>query len=512
MAICRAFSYKVKTHTTDADFNKIPYAFPTEPPLPKIDALKSHVAFLAGIKPEIYHCCPNSCCCYVGPHANLQKCPYCEEPRFRANGRARKCFTYIPLIPRLQAFAANKSMAEQMQYRSHGHTHVMGTMSDVFDGSHYRTLCRQQVTLGHEKYQHNYFADKRDIALGLSTDGFAPFKQRKHTAWPLIVFNYNLPPETRFHLSNILTLGVIPGPKNPVDSDSFIWPFVQEMFRLAKGVPAFDIMSSRLFSLHAWLILVFGDIPAISIIMQMKGHNGLSPCRMCEILGLRIPGARATTHYVPLDRTRHPHICANASAIQTYDAACLPLRDHHMFMVQGREVQSADSTSSADKLAKKYGIKGVPLLSHLPSLSFPTSFPYDFMHLIWENLIKNLVLLWTGEFKGLDDGRESYEVSKAIWEAIGESTAASGSTIPSTYGSRVPNISTSSSQCSAEMWSFWTLYLGPVLLRRRFENKYYQHFIRLVRLLTICLQFEITDTEIEKIRTGFIHWVQEYEK
>jgi hypothetical protein len=51
------------------------------------------------------------------------------------------------------------------------------------------------------------------------------------------------------------------------------------------------------------------------------------------------------------------------------------------------------------------------------------------------------------------------------------------------------------------------------VLRRRFQRpKYYAHFVRLVRLLIICLQFEITDAEIEALRVGFIHWVQEYEQ
>ena len=116
LAICRAFAYKVKTHTTDEDFTKVPYAFPTNPPLPKIDSIRSHVAFLAGIKPEMYECCANSCCCFVGPHKDLSVCPYCNEAQFRANGKPHKRFTYIPLIPRLVAFAGNQSMATKMQH------------------------------------------------------------------------------------------------------------------------------------------------------------------------------------------------------------------------------------------------------------------------------------------------------------------------------------------------------------------------------------------------------------
>jgi hypothetical protein len=55
------------------------------------------------------------------------------------------------------------------------------------------------------------------------------------------------------------------------------------------------------FLLHAYLIVVFGDIPAISMIMCMKGHNGISPCCMCNIQGIRIPSSQITIHYVPRD-------------------------------------------------------------------------------------------------------------------------------------------------------------------------------------------------------------------
>ncbi|KAJ7745839.1 hypothetical protein DFH07DRAFT_869646 [Mycena maculata] len=135
------------------------------------------------------------------------------------------------------------------------------------------------------------------------------------------------------------------------------------------------------------------------------------------------------------------------------------------------------------------------------------------MHLIWENLIKNLILLWTGDFKGLDEGTGEYELGKAIWEAIASRTSSASDTIPSAYGSRVPNIAKDRPNVSAEMWSFWTLYLGPVLLRRRFRSsKYYVHFIQLVCLLNICLQFEISDAEIEEVRVGFIAWVERYEE
>ena len=416
------------------------------------------------------------------------------------------------MIPRLQAAFRNPERATAMLYRSQ-HVHNADKTTDVFDGSLYRQLCTEKVDIDGRKLKYNHFSDHRDIALGLSTDGFAPFRNRKSTAWPLILFNYNLPPETRFHVEEILALGVIPGPKKPLDVDSFLWPAILEFIRLAQGLTTFDILKAELFVLHAYLILVFGDIPAISLLMHMKGHNGFSPCRMCKILGVRIPASQSTTHYVPHDRSRHPDVRKDSEAVRVYDMARLPLRTHTELISQANEVQAAPTNAEADRLSRRYGIKSIPVLSYLSSLKFPTAFPYDFMHLIWENLIKNLVLHWTGDFKGLGEGAESYILPRHVWEAVGIATAASGSTIPSAYGSRVPNIAVDASTCSAEMWSFWTLYLGPILLRRRFRQiKYFKHFVELVRLLNLCLQFEISMEEISQIRAGFIHWVGDYER
>jgi hypothetical protein len=403
-------------------------------------------------------------------------------------------------------------MAEQMTYRAKIHKHTPGKISDVFDGSHYRSLRGQHVQLNGRQFSHKYFEDDRDIALGLSADGFSPFKKRKKTAWAFILFNYNLPPDIRFHIENILALGVV-GPRKPVDPDSFLWPAIQELLRLLIGVRAFDALTSTIFALRAFLILVFGDMPAIAMIMRMKNHNAILPCRVCRISGLRVPGSRATTHYVPLDRSRHPDVRASPTAIKVFDAHHLPIRGHDEIRTCAEEVQSALSTTAAEDLAKAYGINGLSILFYVPSITFPVSFPYDFMHLIWENLMPNLVMLWTGSFKGLDEGSHCYGLPKTIWDAIGEATADSGRHIPSAYGTRPLNLAKDRSYFSAEMWSFWTTYLGPILLQRRFQRaKYYNHFIHLVRLLNLCLQFEITEDDLDDVREGFIRWVQEYEE
>ncbi len=109
-------------------------------------------------------------------------------------------FSYMPLIPRLCVLMSNHTYATHLQYCANEHAKNCrpGTITDIFDGRHYRSLLGEPVVVGDQMYPHNYFSDHRDIALGFATNSFAPFKKWKHTAWILLIFNYNLPPEEHF--------------------------------------------------------------------------------------------------------------------------------------------------------------------------------------------------------------------------------------------------------------------------------------------------------------------------
>ncbi|KAH9930110.1 uncharacterized protein B0H18DRAFT_873619, partial [Fomitopsis serialis] len=179
-ATLRTFALKTDEHLTRRTLEKLPFAFPGAH-VPSANHLRTRVAFLSGIKPVLYDCCPNSCCCYTGPHAALDNCPYCKAPRRDSRGKARSQFSYIPLIPRLQAFQANTEMATAMKHRAHGHTHKADTISDVYDSTAYRSKLRQRVRVHDKELRHCHFSDPRDVALGLATDGFGPFRRRNKT-------------------------------------------------------------------------------------------------------------------------------------------------------------------------------------------------------------------------------------------------------------------------------------------------------------------------------------------
>ena len=77
----------------------------------------------------------------------------------------------------------------------------------------------------------------------------------------------------------------------------------------------------------------------------------------------------------------------------------------------------------------------------------------------------------------------------------------------------MPNIKTERTHMTADTWSFWAIFIGPVVLRRRFTRKvYYDHFVALVRLIRTCLKLEYSDNDIDEIDHGFVHWVKEFER
>jgi hypothetical protein len=239
MLILWAYTLKVDEHLTDKTFAKIPFAFPKET-VPTVKVCQSRLQALSGFKPVRYDCCVNSCCCFIGEHKGRTECPYCGQDRYiidrRGRKKARKLFNYLPIIPRLVAMQANPVKAKEMRYRAFEHQYTPGKVTDIFDSHIYRRLLGNRVIINGKLASHKYFCGSRDIMLGLSMDGFCPFQWQQATAWPLLLFNYNLPPESQSHKDNRIDLGTIPGPNKPKDFDSFAWPAFKELIHLQHGI------------------------------------------------------------------------------------------------------------------------------------------------------------------------------------------------------------------------------------------------------------------------------------
>jgi hypothetical protein len=198
LSILCPFMFKIRNNLATSTFNEMSHIFPRID-VKDLNKTWSHVQTLSCFKPMEFACCINLCICYTGLYANLNKCPNCNTLHL-ASGLARWTFSYMPLIPWLHAFMLNCLYATYLQYHAEKHlrTHISGKTTDIFDGLHYLELLREHIVVKDWRLPHTYFSDHHDIALGFATDGFAPFKNWKQTAWILLIFNYNLPPDKCF--------------------------------------------------------------------------------------------------------------------------------------------------------------------------------------------------------------------------------------------------------------------------------------------------------------------------
>ena len=351
----RAFKLKMFGNVTRCTFNQMRHAFRHKLEIRSENIMIHRIVLLAGVQPVKYDCCINFCVAYTGKYELYENCPFCHQPRFTRDRKVRRSYNYIPLIPRLQAFYQSQGMIRKLSYQRH-YQHDPGRICDVFDCSHYRNLLRRKVTIDGIERPYTYFCDGRDIAFGLSVDGYLLYKRRRGgpSATPVILQNYNLPPQVRTHLENLICLSVIHKPK---DLGSFLVPFDEERVQLAMGVPTFDASDESLFDLHAFIILEHGDIVAIEEMLGLKGHNGYCPCRSCKIKGVRNITDHGKIYYVPLTTPNLEH-----QTRPSVNPQSLRLRTHEHFLSAHERINSATSNKARDAFAKYYGIRHYPLL------------------------------------------------------------------------------------------------------------------------------------------------------
>jgi hypothetical protein len=493
---------------SDHTFNMLRFAFSEDMEILSLYRSLHRVAMLSGVEPIWFDCCPGSCIAYTGEYVDDEECPECGEARYRTQpsggaSKPRRQFCYLPLIPRLQRFFANKTCVEELSYREN-YEFNPDAISDVFDSEHYQTLCKTPVTVDGDKLKHNYFSDKRDIAFTTCLDAYLLYKRKRGgpSATPILVQLYNLPPEIRTHLDRLLCVGIIPGPKGPKRLETFLDPFDDECATLAKGVRTFDCVEQCMFDLHAYNIFVLGDIIAIEKFLKLKGHNSIFPCRSCKIEAVNDKKGHKKTYYVPLKSTG-----------KQWDPFELPPREHDDWMLATQKIRSANSQAHGKRIAQALGIKGMPALTRVGSIDFARGVPWDYMHLLLENVVKNLFNMWKGTFKGIDDGKEEYIIPEEDWTKIGKETANAITSIPAAFVRRLGNPVEDQATMTAEGWSFWFMYIAPVVLNGRFEKEaYYTHFMSLVSIMKRCIQFSITHDEIDTLHTDIVNWVKEYER
>ena len=503
----RAFNLKLTSTMSRSAFEQMRRAFAHKMSLDSEWVILQRIANLARIEPVEYDCCINSCVAYTEKYQSSFRCPICQEPRLSKNGRARRKFYYLPLIPRLQAFFQSPRMIEKLYYRHH-YIFSDNSIRDVFDSQHYRTLLEQNVEIDGQERPYKYFSGKNDIALSICTDGHCVFRRRRSgpSTTPILIQLYNLPPQIRTHLTNLICVGIIPN--HPRDMASFLSPLDNELAELAFGIQTYHALEQILIDLHAYAILAHGDLVSIAKMLGVKGVNGYSPCRSCKIKGVRNIPAKATTYYTPLRTPDLPH-----QTRQHVDPHNLQMRQHSDFGAVLERLAVEARRSVWDQLAIYHGIREAAAIVWVKSIDLAKSFAWDWMHLLCENVCPNMFDLYSGRFKGLKSGHFDYMIPENVWEEIGKETTQAVEHIPASFVRVLGNIAKDRSGFTAESWAFWYMYVAPIVLKNRFPKKrYYKHLCALSKIMKTMLRYELMHEEIDKLESEIIRWVETYEE
>jgi hypothetical protein len=315
----------------------------------------------------------------------------------------------------------------------------------------------------------------------------------------------NLPPEERFKRENILIVGFVPGPNNPKNLDSFMYPLVEEFVALERGVEAWNGYRQKAFTLHAYIAVVTGDMPGRSKLQGFKGSRALRYCPYCYAMAVHSGNSTYCPFHMPHDIPSD----SAATGRTDYDILDLPSRGD----TDTRRGAADIVASGSDELAKKYGINNLALLARLPSIDLVRSFPPDSMHLFWENVLPDLIKHWRGRFNTLNtfdasttaagtskkrgapdiaagqparkkraihdissthgtrrsdkfQGTEDpWNVLPAQWDALGRDMAASKSTIPLHFGEASRDFWEHCHHLKAAEWRNTCLIFMPIYLK-----------------------------------------------
>ncbi|KAJ9110803.1 hypothetical protein QFC22_006659, partial [Naganishia vaughanmartiniae] len=197
--------------------------------------------------------------------------------------------------------------------------------------------------------------------------------------------------------------------------------------------------------------------------------------------------------------------------------ADLPLRDHEQIAATASRIEHGVDADEREELQTNSGINGESCLLGIDSLIWPWCFPIDIMHVLYENIMPQLLALWQGTYKtGQTLGsskakhQDAFVIPKGVWATIAKEISKSNHTTPAQTAPRVGNI-TKKSFWTAETYSYFLMFLGPVVLKGRLPAPYYAHFILFSEIAKRMTSQEISYQELPVLHSKIVVWVKAFE-
>lgn len=419
-------------------------------------------------EPVLKHRFCNSCFKYLGKwdlKPSISICDACQSTKI--NGMFLE-YNIRSILE--QAFQMKNLQNLIDQYQEECKSRDDNYIYDINSGSEYNKLT--QCTM----------SGKYDILLVWFVDGIPTAKSDKFSLYPIQAQIVNIHPKYRrsFQFTCGLFYSKTNDGKKPC-MNTFLKPFVNQMQDLFNnGVEwrhntSGDLIKSKIIAPIATM-----DAPAKAEVLNLMYYNGEYGCPNCENRGETSKKGKGTNHvFLPL----------------TVDP---PLRTHENIIKHGRKAKRKN-------LKHSKGVKGPTIAAKIPFFNLSTGFVPDYMHIVAIGVFRLLIFLW---FNTSNKDKDFYIKKRARDEIEREINFI----FPTDDITRSPRpLSKSKFWKASEKRAMLLLYF-PVILQGFLKEKYYQHFLLLVRAMHILLQEKIHPMEINLAETLLYLFVSDFPK
>ncbi|XP_049345424.1 uncharacterized protein LOC125809936 [Solanum verrucosum] len=236
---------------------------------PSYNKTKSMVKNL-GLDYEKIDACSNDYMLFRSEHKDDEFCHTCGasqyikslevdselEPSKKQHRVSAKSLRRFLLIPSLKRLFMYSKTADSLRWHDEERSKD-GKLRHPTDGLAWKDF---------DRLHPNVALDCRNVRLGLSSDGFNPFRTMSisHSTWQVMWMVYNLPPWMCMKSEYCILSLLIPGSRSPGnDIDIYLQPLIDELKLLwDSGVETYDASRNQTFQMRTTLMWTINDFPA----------------------------------------------------------------------------------------------------------------------------------------------------------------------------------------------------------------------------------------------------------
>jgi len=356
-----------------------------------------------------------------------------------------------------------------------------------------------------------------DIVLMFSIDGAQLYAKKVLLCWIYIWVLLNLSPTKCYKKHRVFVGGFIPGPNNPKNIDSFLFPGLQHLVALQKeGLRIWDAALQRKVDSKVFLALITADGPGMMHITGMVGYHGKHGCHLyCGMQGCCEQHGK---HYFPallkpldynVEDCMHDDI----------DVRHLPIPSYEKYHKNLRIVTTSPNQRQYHARCLETGISKPSIFSGLDwsaTLGLPHSAGSDIMHLAVLNLPNLMLSLWHGTIDCTrPDDRSTWDwavLRGDVWQTHGQAVISALHYLPTSFD-RPPHNIVDKITSGYKAWEF-LLYLyglGPGLLYGILPQRYFTNYCKLVLEIWLMNQHRITQENLRNAHLALLSFAEEFE-